>query len=274
MGGNVPLTRWRRFSVSGSCVPGLPPWARRSTMTSTLRVVLVVLGELRRAARRPAPVGRRSRSLLCHSYHQSAFGVEPGVPVAQRLVDLVQLVALAPAATRARPRRPDRPGSGTTTAPRPRPRSPCSARRGSGSAVTHGAPRLRTSPATVRWCSEALKSSSARSTFTSAVVGTARTWRGSCGCARGRPRAGPGGSSAASGGASASAASGAIGSGAPLGGCGASGGAAGRAAAGAPAGAGRGRASRRGPTRGSSPACSARTKHSSHTAWRSPPGAR
>ena len=34
-------------------------------------------------------------------------------------------------------------------------------------------------PEIVRVCSESLKTSSARSTFTCAFVGTARTWRGS-----------------------------------------------------------------------------------------------
>ena len=36
----------------------------------------------------------------------------------------------------------------------------------------------------MRWWSESLKSSSARSTFAPAVVGTARTWRGSLGLER------------------------------------------------------------------------------------------
>ena len=69
---------------------------------------------------------------------------------------------------------------------------------GSGSAVAHGAPSERVSPAIVRWCSEALNSSSARSTLTSAVVGTARTWRGSGTLARSRARGLGGGSGGAS----------------------------------------------------------------------------
>ena len=85
-------------------------------------------------------------------------------------------------------RRRGRPGSGTRTAPRPRHDRPRSGASGPACAVTHGAPSVRAMPAIVRGCSDPLNSSSARSTLTSALVGTARTWRGSCGL-RARARA-------------------------------------------------------------------------------------
>ena len=70
-----------------------------------------------------------------------------------------------------------------------------------GVALTHGSPRVREMPPIVRTWSELLNSSSARSTFTCALVGTARTWRAS------RRRGGGAGAGAGAGGSGAGAGS-------------------------------------------------------------------
>src|SRR4051812_22197976 len=117
--------------------------------------------------------------------------------------------------------------------------------------------------------------SSARSTFTWAVVGTARTWRGSLGRERGGGGGGWGASSGSSAGSPLSAKYGSSGSG----GCSATGSGSRRRRR-------RPRSDPRGSPRGTrlgvSPAadspiqpwCSGLEKHSSQTPWRLPPGAR
>src|SRR5690606_21122708 len=74
-----------------------------------------------------------------------------------------------------------------------------------GRTTTKGAPSDRATPATVRGCVDALKSSTARERFMSAFVGTAWTWRDSrrstgAGRATGGEGAGAGAPSATYGG--------------------------------------------------------------------------
>ena len=85
---------------------------------------------------------------------------------------------MALAAARRRPRRTGRPRSGTSESSHITVMATTLGPVGRGRTQTPGAPSDRATPPTVRVWSEALKTSSARSIFSSAFVGTARTCRG------------------------------------------------------------------------------------------------